>query len=204
MGGTMPPGFKKGDKIRYYIRIMDVYTSMPLAQAAYEKEIELQKGREIAQIEAYLKQKNIKANKTPLGVYVEMLNQGQLPLPDSGKTVSLKYTGYKFNGQIFDTNVDSSFKHTAPLELVIGQMGVVPGFEDGVKLLGKGGKAKLYIPSMLAYGVQGSGKIGSFENLIFEIEVLDIKLTPKTNPMPDFNVPVQGDSTKTSNSGGQK
>ncbi|MFZ9718401.1 MAG: FKBP-type peptidyl-prolyl cis-trans isomerase [Chitinophagaceae bacterium] len=38
----------------------------------------------------------------------------------------------------------------------------------------------IYIPSMLAYGQQGAPpRIQSFENLIFEVEILDIANAPK-------------------------
>jgi len=200
MGGQIPPGFKKGDKIKYHISILETYKNMPEAQAAFDKEMDNQKRKESAEIEKYLKDKNINAAKTQLGTYVEIINAGQGPKPDSGKQVSVKYTGSKFNGKKFDSNVDTTFGHTAPLDVLIGQMNVVPGFEDGIKQLAKGGKARVFIPSMLAYGMSGSAPaIEPLENLIFEIEVLDIKQAPKPEPappMPDkVDVPVT-DTTK--------
>jgi FKBP-type peptidyl-prolyl cis-trans isomerase len=43
-------------------------------------------------------------------------------------------------------------------------------------LLGKGGKATLYIPADLAYGVNGvpQAKIGPNATLVFEVELVDI------------------------------
>ncbi len=183
--GQLPGGLKKGDKITIMLKVVSVYKNMELAQAEFNKEMELYKEKEQKVVEAYLKSKNINATKTTLGTYVEIINPGTAPKADSGKEVSVKYTGMNFDGKKFDSNVDTSFKHTEPYKFVIGQMGSIPGFEDGVKQLGKGGKAKVYIPSMLGYGAQGSPPaIKPFENLLFEIEVLDITAAPKAPVAP--------------------
>jgi FKBP-type peptidyl-prolyl cis-trans isomerase FkpA len=175
-GGQMPPGMKKGDKITIKLRVLDLYSDIPTAQANYNKEIELQKERDIKEVEVYLKSKNINAIKTSAGAYVEIISKGEGALPDSGKQVSLKYTGTNLKGDKFDSNVDPSFGHTDAFKIVIGQMGSIQGFEEGVKQIAKGGKAKIYIPSMLGYGMQGAPpKIKPFEHLIFEVEVLDIE-----------------------------
>ncbi len=180
--GQMPPGLKKGDKIKFYVKVLKVYTDLTAAQNDFNNEMTLQKEREFKAIEEYLKKNNITATKTALGTYVQITSPGDGAKPDSGKQVSVKYTGLNFEGKKFDSNVDSSFGHIDPLKIVIGQMGSIPGFEDGVKQLSKGGKAKIYIPSMLAYGMQGAPPaIKAYENLIFEVEVLDITDAPKPN-----------------------
>jgi FKBP-type peptidyl-prolyl cis-trans isomerase len=190
-GGQMPPGLKKGDKIKIMMRILDSYSDLQTAQNEFNKEMELQKEREFAAIEAYLKKNNISATKTQLGTYVEVLNAGEGARPDSGQQVSVKYTGYNFEGKKFDSNVDSSFGHVDPLNIVIGQMGSIAGFEDGVKQIAKGGKAKVYIPSMLGYGMQGAPpSIQPYENLIFEIEIVDI--TQPNTKAPAVPVPGGG------------
>lgn len=188
--GQMPPGLKKGDKITISIRITKVMTDLTAAQAEFTNEMTAQKEREFKVVEAYLKSKNITATKTALGTYVEIINPGTGNKPDSGKQVSVKYTGTNFEGKKFDSNVDTSFGHIDPYNFVIGQMGTAPGFEDGVKQLAKGGKAKVYVPSMLGYGMQGSPPaIKPYDNLIFEIEILDITV-PK--PQPQAPAPAAG------------
>lgn len=180
--GQMPPGLKKGDKVKYMVRILKVYTDLTTAQNDFNNEMTLQKEREFKAVEEHLKKKNIVAVKTALGTYIETITAGTGPLPDSGKEVSVKYTGMNFDGKKFDSNVDTSFGHIDPLKIVIGQMGSIPGFEDGIKQISKGGKARIYIPSMLGYGMQGSQPaIKPYENLVFEVEVLDIKDAPKNN-----------------------
>jgi FKBP-type peptidyl-prolyl cis-trans isomerase len=181
-GGQMPPGLKKGDKITIKMRVLDLYSDLQVANANYMKEMDLQKERDIKEVEAYLKSKNINSIKTPAGAYVEIINKGEGPLPDSGKQVSLKYTGTNLKGDKFDSNVDPAFGHTDTFKIVIGQMSSIQGFEEGVKQIAKGGKAKIYIPSMLGYGMQGAPpKIKPYDHLIFEVETIDIQvLKPET------------------------
>lgn len=53
---------------------------------------------------------------------------------------------------------------------------MVPGLTEGLKMLGKGGKATFWVPGKLGYkgkGVPQAG-IGPLETLVFDIEILDI------------------------------
>ena len=53
---------------------------------------------------------------------------------------------------------------------------MIPGFEEGAMMLGKGGKATLILPYWLAYGVNGRPpQIPAKAILIFEIEIVEIK-----------------------------
>jgi FKBP-type peptidyl-prolyl cis-trans isomerase len=53
---------------------------------------------------------------------------------------------------------------------------MIPGFEEGLGLIGKGGKAKLIIPYYQAYGKNGRpGAIPPYSDLVFDVEVLDLK-----------------------------
>lgn len=185
----VPPYMKKGDKQQMTIRILAVFknegakNSRDLAIEDYQKEMENFKGKEIANIEKYLVQKNIKAEKVGSGVFVEMQQQGTGMQADSGKTVGIKYTGSNFEGKFFDSNVDSSKqfqKHALEtFYFVAKQQGAIQGMLEGITAFKQGGKGKLYIPSILGYGPQGSPPaIQPNENLIFDIEVVEVKDTP--------------------------
>lgn len=208
---SVVPGMKKGDKITYHVVVLEKYDNMIAYQEAYQKELEAmrvkevkemeqQKPKDIAEIERHLKEKKINAVKTESGTFVEIINPGQPPLPDSGKIVAVWYTGMTLDGKKFDSNIDTAFRHNSVFTFVIGQMGTIQGFEDGVKQIGKGGKVRIYIPSVLAYGKRGSPPtIKPYENLIFEVEIVDISDAPKSQPMPDFDISTEQtptDSTK--------
>ena len=52
---------------------------------------------------------------------------------------------------------------------------VIKGWDEALPYFSKGGKGKVYVPSMLAYGPQGSPpNIGPYEHLYFNIEVVDV------------------------------
>jgi FKBP-type peptidyl-prolyl cis-trans isomerase FkpA len=88
---------------------------------------------------------------------------------------------------VFDSNQDSAFGHTDPYILTIGKRGAIEGWDDGLRLFNKGGKGRLFIPSLLAYG--GNPPPGApfkpFENLIFDVEVLDVT-EHKEQPRPQM------------------
>ena len=63
---------------------------------------------------------------------------------------------------------------------VSGSRGLIAGFDQGIRLVGEGGKAIVYIPSELAYGSRGNRGIEPNSVLIFDIEVVKVnKFIPK-------------------------
>ena len=84
--------------------------------------------------------------------------------------VQVNYIGRLTDGTVFDQSPDGQPATFSPA-------GVIPGFSEGLKMLGVGGKAILYIPGNLAYGSQGvpQAGIGPDQMLVFEIEVAGVK-----------------------------
>ncbi|HLP35594.1 FKBP-type peptidyl-prolyl cis-trans isomerase [Lacibacter sp.] len=189
-GQGLPPFIKKGAFIVSTFKVLDVLDTKEDADKANLAIMERARTRDSVRaleqikkddkiISDHLAKNNITATKTAKGVYVTIANPGAVEKPVDGQQVSVKYTGMSFDGTKFDSNVDSTFGHLDPYTFVLGQQGSIPGFEDAVKQIGKGGKLKAYIPSALAYGAQGSPpRIKANESLVFEIELIDVT-TPK-------------------------
>lgn len=60
---------------------------------------------------------------------------------------------------------------------------VIPGWTEGMKLVGEGGSITLWIPSNLAYGPNGHGRdIAPNEALVFHVELVEVK--PYEEPKP--------------------
>ncbi len=180
---SVPPQFKKGDRILTYAKITQVFANDTLARLDDEKGRKELSVVEIKDVEKYLADKKITAQKTPSGAFVQIINPGTGNLVDTGNYVSVNYTGTTFSGVTFDSNTDSAFQHVGPYPFVAGTGAMIKGFDEAVMLLRKGGIAKVYIPSMLAYGANPqSPKIKPFDHLIFDLEIKDIQEKMPTRP----------------------
>ena len=193
-----PTFMKKGDKLKTSLRILGVFTKQDSAMADYQAEMEKFKEKQIAEVQAYINKKNIKAEKLK-NVFVEVIDKGTGTPADSGKVVSVKYTGYNFAGKFFDSNIDSTKQiQSHPMDLftfVAKEQGSVLGMLEGITLFNKGGKGRLYIPSYAGYGQQGSPPgILPNEHLIFDIEVVEVQDMPQqpTGSMPPGGNPNGG------------
>jgi FKBP-type peptidyl-prolyl cis-trans isomerase len=175
------PVFTKGGIVKGKVEILKVFASEKDVNEDFQKENDIEKQKEAKALDAFVAKKGVKTQKTPGGVLVEIENAGSEPKADTGKQVSVFYKGTLENGKEFDSNIKNGVKGQ-PFTLVIGSHSVIPGWEEGLKLFGKGGKGKLYIPSFLAYWANGAGGvIPPFANLVFEVEVADVT-TPAPQP----------------------
>lgn len=103
---------------------------------------------------------------------IEDIKKGEGQEVTSGDTVVMHYKGTLLDG----TKFDSSYDRKEPFETRIGVGRVIEGWEIGIPGMKVGGKRKLTIPSILAYGESGAGDvIPPNATLVFEVELLDIK-----------------------------
>jgi len=180
---NIPPKFKKGDKIITYAKVLAIFKSDTAAQADYEKTNKDWLAGEIKTIEKFLAEKKFTAEKTPSGAFVQMLTPGTGNAIDSGKYVSVRYTGVSWSGKKFDSNTDTSFGIKPPMPFTVGSGNMIKGFDEAVKFMKLGSKAKVYIPSVLAYaGQPNSPLIKPYEILVFDIEIVDVKDKEPTRP----------------------
>lgn len=101
------------------------------------------------------------------GLKYRDLKVGDGPEVPPGATVTVHYTGWLANGNVFD----SSRKPPGnPITFPLNR--VVRGWQEGIPGMKVGGIRKLVIPAELGYGEQGSGEIPPNATLIFEIELL--------------------------------
>lgn len=207
-GGQLPPFINRKDKITLTFKIVDVFTADSLADVDRQTEMTKEQQRQLAEaekqkvkdakaLEDYIAKNNIKAGKTANGVYYEIQSTVNGVPADSGKLVSIKYTGYNLEGKFFDSNIDSTKqvqKHPMdPFQFQAGVQGAIQGMLEGIVHFKKGDKGRLLIPSTLAYGAnpQPGGPIKPNESLIFDIEIVDVQDVPKAPSQPDVVAPQQ-------------
>jgi peptidylprolyl isomerase len=108
---------------------------------------------------------------TASGLKYAIITNGDGPAVEAGKVVTVHYSGYLLDGTMFDSSVERD----EPIQFVVGQGQVIPGWDEGMLLLKKGDKARFVIPPQLGYGEMVLEKIPVNSTLIFDTEVIDIK-----------------------------
>ncbi len=187
--GSLPPQFKKGDRVMTYIKVLDIFENDSLKAVDEKKIQDAIAAKEAKVVEEFVAAKKITTQRTPSGVFVEIIEPGTGDLIKTGKYVSVNYTGTTFKGVKFDSNLDPAFGHVEPMSYTVGSPNMSKGFDEAMLYLRNGSSARIYVPSMLAYGAnppRGS-QIKPFENLMFELKILDVKdqaPPPPPNPAP--------------------
>lgn len=167
----VPPLFDSVKDLYFHMKIVDITPETP-EQKEKRTEYENAEKNEPSLIQQYLTQNNITIAPTESGLYYLETKAGTGVSPVAGQKVKVHYTGTLLDGTKFDSSVDRK----EPFEFVLGQGQVIRGWDEGIAMMKKGGKAKLVIPSKLGYGNRAAGgTIKAFSTLVFEVELLDIK-----------------------------
>jgi tetratricopeptide (TPR) repeat protein len=108
---------------------------------------------------------------TKSGLKYLILSKGKGEHAQLNKNVEVHYTGYLTDGKVFDSSVERG----DPIEFILGTGQVIAGWDEGIALMNVGDKFRLIIPSNLAYGEKGAGKvIPPNSTLIFDVELVSI------------------------------
>lgn len=114
-------------------------------------------------IEEYLLQENLETEMTASGLHYIIHDRGTTETPSLSSDITIDYTGYFLAGSNFDQGTDVTFP--------LGNL--IQGWQEGIRLIGKGGSITLLIPSNLAYGNRGAGSIPPNTDLGFDINLDD-------------------------------
>ncbi|MDG2125193.1 MAG: FKBP-type peptidyl-prolyl cis-trans isomerase N-terminal domain-containing protein [Verrucomicrobiales bacterium] len=110
---------------------------------------------------------------TDSGLQYKVLSKGESEeKPGPTDRVSVIYKGELLDGTVFD---DSQGK---PRTFAVNR--VVKGWTEGLQLMTKGSKVKLWIPGELGYGMtpRKGGEIKAMDTLVFDVELVDITKAP--------------------------
>lgn len=116
-------------------------------------------------IEQYVTDHNLDGKYTLSGLYYVILEQGDGTYPAQNALIKVTYKGYLLDGTVFEEG------HIPLISLA----NLIPGWQEGIRLIDKGGTIQLIIPSGLAYGEDQSENIPANSVLIFDITLHDFE-----------------------------
>ncbi|MBI2259282.1 MAG: peptidylprolyl isomerase [Flavobacteriia bacterium] len=122
-----------------------------------------------------IKKTNPSAKQTASGLVYVIENEGVGEKPKTGNKLEVHYVGTLLDGTKFDSSRDRG----KTLDFQYKVQGMIKGFDEGIGMLGKGGKGKFIIPYFQAYGPKGRpGAIPPYSDLVFELELVNISEAP--------------------------
>ena len=107
-------------------------------------------------------------NELPGSIQYQVLKEGEGKQPKSNSTIKAHYRGSLLNGKEFD----SSYKRNQPFTARLTQL--IKGWQQVIPLMKEGSIYRLWIPSDLAYGDNGTGGIPGGATLQFDVELIQI------------------------------
>ncbi len=189
--GMPRPEEVKGTHLVYVIKVNHVIPKGELTDSVFHAQIEKYiegeqekvKGAEEGNIKKYIEKNKLTVKTTASGMNYVIETEGKGPIASVGDTVVVNYTGRFLHGKAFDTSLEAVAKKEdlfderrpyEPIRVPAGLGNVISGWDEALTLLPEGTKAKIILPSKLAYGEQGAMTIGPFTPLAFDIEIVDV------------------------------
>lgn len=171
----LPHFLHAGDMMVVHIKISEIMDMVQYSKRL--KEIALYKNnmdiKEQAILQNYIVANNIPDSVKHGHIYIIRLEKGTGPAIKQGDMVSLAYKGAFLTGKIFD-----SVSANAPLQFRVGDTAqLIEGLEIAIKRMHQGEKAKIIIPSQLAFGNNGSstGIVPPYTTVVYEVTLLKVQ-----------------------------
>ncbi len=173
----LPPYVTKGTMLTFDVKLEKIKSKEEAMkeqqemQKKQQEEMMQRKEMEAGDIAKFVADNKITVKPTENGLYYIEIAKGKGPKVMAGDTIVVKYTGMFLDKKVFDT----SDRSPVPVKFAIGVGQVIPGWDEGLVMMNKGGKAQLIIPSSIGYGEMGAqGTIPPFTPLLFAVEVVDV------------------------------
>jgi FKBP-type peptidyl-prolyl cis-trans isomerase FkpA len=125
---------------------------------------------EIQEIDDFILRYHWEMKKTPTGLRVMIYQKGEGPYAKGGDIVAIKYKINLLNGDLVFKSDSIS-----PFTVEVGKREMISGLDEGIMLMKKGGRAKMIVPSHLAYGLLGDmATIPAGAVLVLDVELCAI------------------------------
>jgi FKBP-type peptidyl-prolyl cis-trans isomerase len=126
--------------------------------------------KESSQIDDYVARHEWQMKTTGTGLRYWIYKEGKGACPGDSMRVEIRFKVNLINGDVvYDSKTDGM------KTFMLGKAEVESGLEEGIKLMKPGSKAKLVIPSHLAFGLLGDdNKIPKRATLIYDVELVSV------------------------------
>lgn len=125
--------------------------------------------RENDEMQMFIRRYGWNMQRTPTGLYVQVLESGSGEPFKEGDRVAMEYRTFLLSGEQVYSSDSSGVK-----VFVVNRSEEIDALHEVSQMLRPGAKARLVIPSYLGYGVAGDGdRIQGLQPFMMEIRVLD-------------------------------
>ena len=162
-------GLKVDDYFRYEVKLLEI---KPLEefQAEIEKmnltTLKVESERAFAE---YVRANAI-ADHTPSGLYYSKSKVTHGASLRKGQKARIKFVASFLDGTPLGNSDEDGY-----FDVVYGDGSVLKGLDEGIGLMHVGEKARFVVPYSLAYGEQPYSNVPACSNLIFDVELIEIK-----------------------------
>ncbi len=157
-------------RLKSFMNTKDMMEEQNKQRNKYMQQLMARKATESPAIAAYLTShhyENVKPTEDSIFLLEDKKGNGKA-IKD-GDSIVVRYRGTLLNDTVFDPGV-------APYRLLYSENAqVIKGWIKVLGQMSQGEKAKVLIPSAMAYGPRGGGLIPPFSPLLFNMEVLSVK-----------------------------
>jgi len=159
------------DELTFNVKLVKVKTQQE-ARAEYDKQLLGMQMVEDSILQVYLKENNITAKPSETGLIYEDTRIGLGPKAKKGDQVTVNFSILTLD----ETEIFSTTQQGDPVFFELGQPFDTQGMDEALLKMREGGKARIIMPSNLAFGDKGRGNIiPPYTSLISDIELVKIQ-----------------------------
>jgi FKBP-type peptidyl-prolyl cis-trans isomerase len=165
------PGMPDTGMVEMNVKIVSILTADEVQKREADQDPDTE---EEMLIEHYIGRNKMDVKPDSLGVFYSLMTEGSGKKPVTGDTVRIHYRGSLMSGQI----IDDSHRLKEPFMFIFGQEGqILPGLQAALWHMKAGGKAKIILPSRLAFGTEGSstGIVPPHTPVVYELELVSVE-----------------------------
>jgi FKBP-type peptidyl-prolyl cis-trans isomerase FkpA len=121
-------------------------------------------------IDEFIEKHQWKMQTTGTGLRIQIYDKGEGRQPKQQETVAIAYNLY-----LLDGTECYSADENKPLKFILGRNQQTAGLEEGLMLMHEGERARMVVPSHLAYGIAGDeNKIPAGSALYYDVKLLTV------------------------------